>query len=130
MNTGKLYELPRLNYEYSALEPYISEEQLRIHHQKHHKGYVNGANTILEKLNKARIEDKNIDMKSVLKELSFNIGGHIFKILMALDVWEHAYYLDYKNERTEFVEAFWNIVNWDKVEQRVKNLNCTNNNVN
>lgn len=205
MNADKPYELPKLNYEYNALEPYISEEQLRIHHQKHHKSYVSGANAILEKLSKARAENKDIDTKSVLKELSFNIGGHIlhsyfwknllpenrgggklndgimkniineefgsferfkkefsqaaatvegsgwavlsycarankllimqiekhnvniypsFKILMALDVWEHAYYLDYKSERTMFVEAFWNIVDWDKVEQRAKNLNC------
>lgn len=206
MNTDELYKLPELNYEYNALEPYISEKQLRIHHQKHHVGYVNSANAILEKLNKARAENKNIDMKSVLKELSFNIGGHVlhsyfwrnllpenkgggklnsgitkniineefgsferfmeefsqaavtvegsgwavlsycarankllimqiekhnvniypsFKILIALDVWEHAYYLDYKNERAKFVEAFWNIVDWDKVEQRIKNLNCS-----
>jgi Fe-Mn family superoxide dismutase len=36
---------------------------------------------------------------------------------MVLDVWEHAYYVDYKNERAKFVEAFWNIVNWDYVNK-------------
>jgi Fe-Mn family superoxide dismutase len=39
---------------------------------------------------------------------------------MVLDVFEHAYYLDYKNERAKFVEAFWNIVNWESVEKRLK----------
>jgi len=40
------------------------------------------------------------------------------KILMVLDVFEHAYYLDYKNERAKFIEAFWNIVNWDAVAKK------------
>ena len=42
-----------------------------------------------------------------------------FKILMVLDVFEHAYYLDYKNDRTKFIEAFWNIVNWDEIAKRI-----------
>jgi Fe-Mn family superoxide dismutase len=198
----KFYVLPKLPYEYKDLAPYMSEEQLRIHHSKHHQAYVTGANAILQKLDKARKEGADIDVKSTLKELSFNIGGHrlhslfwgnlaplgkgggkpggilgdaiakefgsferfkkeftqaavsvegsgwaaltycgqtnrpiimqiekhntnvypAFRILMVLDVFEHAYYIDYKNERAKFVEAFWNIVNWDGVNKRLKEL--------
>lgn len=199
MEAKKFYVLPKLSYGYGDLEPHISEEQLRIHHDKHHQAYVNGANAILEKLDKARKEDADLDMKSTLKALSFNVGGHLlhslfwgnlaptgrgggslggtlgdviekefgsfsrfkkefaqaavsvegsgwaalsfcrktnrpiimqiekhntnvypmFRILMVLDVWEHAYYLDYRNERAKFVDAFWNIVNWDEVNKRL-----------
>jgi Fe-Mn family superoxide dismutase len=44
----------------------------------------------------------------------------MFRILLVLDVWEHAYYLDYKNDRAKFVEGFWNIVNWHEVDQRLE----------
>jgi len=200
MEKSKFYILPELPYGYRDLEPHISEVQLKIHHQKHHQAYVNGANAILQKLDKARKEGADIDVKATLKELSFNIGGHLlhslfwpnlaptgkgggkpggtlgdaiekefgsferfkkefsqaaagvegsgwaalsfcrqtnrpiimqiekhntnvypmFRILMVLDVWEHAYYLDYKNERARFVDAFWNIVNWDEVSKRLE----------
>ncbi|HHV71109.1 MAG TPA: superoxide dismutase [Clostridia bacterium] len=191
------YVLPELPYGYKDLEPYISEEQLKIHHQKHHQTYVNGANAIFDKMAKAREENADIDQKATLKELSFNIGGHLlhslfwanlapagkggepsaalmealekefgsferfkkeftqaaasvegsgwaaltyckltkrplimqiekhnvhvypmFKILMVIDTFEHAYYIDYKNDRAKFIEAFWNIVNWNEVNKR------------
>jgi len=200
MSDKKLYSLPELPYAYNALEPFISETQLRLHHDKHHAAYVNGANAILERLEKARQAGTDVDMKATLKELSFQAGGHVlhslfwqnlapaakavkepsdaladvlikefgsferfkkefsaaaastegsgwaalawcgmtgrplimqiekhnvnvypmFRILMVLDVWEHAYYLDYKNERPKFVEAFWNVVNWNEVNQRLE----------
>jgi superoxide dismutase, Fe-Mn family len=199
MESGKLYTLPKLPYEYKALAPYISEEQLTLHYTKHHQAYVTGANAILEKLDKARKDNADIDMKATLKELSFHIGGYRlhslfwenmapagkgggglpkselakaidaefgkfdrfkkeftqaassvegsgwavlthcmktnrllimqlekhnvnlvpgYRILMALDVWEHAYYLDYKNDRAKFIEGFWNLVKWDEVNTR------------
>lgn len=200
MSAVKMFSLPKLPYDYNALAPYMSEEQLKLHHDKHHQAYVNGANAIFEKLDKARKENLDIDMKATLKELSFHIGGHLlhsifwdnlappgkgggkpggaiadaiqkefgsferfkkeftqaatsvegsgwaalvvqqcvdrplimqiekhnvnvypaFRLLMVLDVWEHAYYVDYKNDRAKFVEGFWNLVNWDYIDKTYK----------
>ncbi len=52
-----------------------------------------------------------------IEKHNVNVYPHI-RILLVLDVWEHAYYLDYKNLRAKFVESFWNIVNWEEANRR------------
>ncbi|AFV23753.1 superoxide dismutase [Methanolobus psychrophilus R15] len=198
----ELYKLPALKYGYADLEPYISEEQLRIHHDKHHQSYVNNANSLLQMMDKAREEGTDFDYKATAKAFAFNLGGHVlhdyfwwemtpaekaskeptgelsdavkenfggferfkkefsqvasgvegsgwaaltfctdtnrlgimqiekhnvnlipdYPIIMALDVWEHAYYLDYKNERGKFIDAFWNIVDWEELDKWFKKV--------
>jgi Fe-Mn family superoxide dismutase len=81
MEQNKFYTLPHLPYDYHSLAPYISEKQLTIHHQKHHTSYVKNANALLDKLDKARKENADIDVKAISKELSFNLGGHLLHSL-------------------------------------------------
>ena len=192
-----VYELPDLPYDYDALEPHISGEIMQLHHDKHHATYVAGANTALEKLEKAREEgaDAN-EIRALSKNLTFNLGGHTnhsifwknlspngggeptgelteainrdfgsfekfqahfagaatslqgsgwavlgydhiadrliieqltdqqgnvsvdFTPLLMLDMWEHAFYLQYKNVKADYVKAAWNVFNWDDVAER------------
>ncbi|MGD0056412.1 MAG: superoxide dismutase [Methanomassiliicoccales archaeon] len=81
MKTTKSHSLPKLRYGYKGLEPIISEEPLTTHHDKHHLVCLNGANAILEKMEKARKDGLDFDVKSTLKELSFHIGGHLLHSL-------------------------------------------------
>lgn len=77
MDKPHFYSLPKLPYGYKELAPFMSEEQLRIHHEKHHQAYVTGANALFEKLEQARKAGGELDMKAALKELSFHIDGHL-----------------------------------------------------
>ena len=54
-----------------------------------------------------------------------NIGNATIPILV-LDMWEHAYYLQYRNEKAKWVEAFWEVVNWADVEHRLRGVSQTN----
>src|SRR4029077_8714485 len=75
------YTLPDLPYDYAALEPYISGEIMELHHDKHHAGYVKGANTALDKLASARDAEEYGAIAKLQKDLAFNLSGHVLHSL-------------------------------------------------
>ncbi|MCL1874180.1 MAG: superoxide dismutase [Clostridiales bacterium] len=192
--------LPPLPYPYNALEPVIDAKTLEIHHNKHHKKYVEDLNKTELALVDARSKGDFTNIKCLENELAFNGSGHIlhsiywtimtypetggspgeittnwlnwyfgsfdaFKAqftaatigvegsgwgilgynpaffhleilqagkhqnltqwglipILVCDVWEHAYYLKYQNLRNDYVDAWWKLVNWPEVEQRLIN---------
>ncbi len=80
------HELPSLPYAYDALEPSIDERTLRIHHDKHHQGYVTGLNKAEDELEKARKAGDFSLIKHWEKDAAFNGSGHILHSLFWEDM--------------------------------------------
>lgn len=71
------YILPKLPYAYNALEPYIDEQTMRLHHDIHHAGYVKGLNKATEQVDKA-VKEGNFDTIAWWEnQLAFNGAGHL-----------------------------------------------------
>src|SRR5256885_15199411 len=75
------YVLPDLTYDYGALEPHISGKIMQLHHDKHHKGYVDGANAALEALAEARQKNDFSRIVALEEALAFNLSGHVLHSL-------------------------------------------------
>ena len=75
------YSLPDLEYDYKALEPHLSARILELHHDKHHKAYVDGANKVLERLEGARASGDFGSINQLEKNLAFHLSGHILHSL-------------------------------------------------
>ena len=71
------YTLPDLPYDYSALEPHYSAKVLELHHDKHHKAYVDGLNTTMDKLEQVRASGDYSTIVGLQKTLAFNLSGHV-----------------------------------------------------
>ncbi len=79
------HTLPNLNYDYNALEPHYDEQTLKIHHDIHHKTYVDGLNKAEQKLQEARESGDFTLIKHWEREIAFHGSGHILHTLF----WEN-----------------------------------------
>jgi len=84
------YKLPDLPYPYNALEPYIDEQTVRLHHDKHHLAYVNGLNTALKRLEEARSKGDYSAIKAILRDAAFHGSGHVLHTLYWEGMTAHA----------------------------------------
>jgi Fe-Mn family superoxide dismutase len=80
------YALPDLPYDYAALEPHISGEIMQLHHDKHHRKYVDAANATLDKLEKARSTDEFETIAALERSLAFNVSGHVLHSIFWLNL--------------------------------------------
>ncbi|GAA0178656.1 superoxide dismutase [Clostridium sediminicola] len=135
------YTLPKLPYNYNGLEPYIDEETIKIHHDKHHLGYVNGLNKAEEQLNEARNKRDYSLIKHLERDLSFNASGDILHTIY----WENMIpggkrkpigelacridrdfgsFINFKNQFSEVATTIegsgWAVLVWSKNLQRLQ----------
>src|SRR4051812_46895962 len=75
------YTLPDLAYDYGALEPHVSGQIMQLHHDKHHKAYVEGANQTIEKLLEARHKQDFSQIGALEHALAFHVSGHVLHSL-------------------------------------------------
>jgi len=80
---GQQYKLPKLPYDYDALEPSIDAQTMRLHHDKHHAGYVSGLNKALEQLERLRSEGEasGLEVNGLTQDLAFNGSGHFLHVI-------------------------------------------------
>ena len=196
------FELAKLGYDFTALEPHIDARTMEIHHDKHHAGYTNNLNAavaggdlegksiedilsgvsgqsaavrnngggfynhnlywdviapggspnpegvLLSAINDSFGSVQNFQEAFVKAAVTRFGSGWAWLVLqkdklavsstpnqdnplmdvaevkgmpiLGIDVWEHAYYLNYQNRRPDYVNAFWNLINWDEVARRFK----------